>query len=118
MLRHNRSRSINERPEPTEPGCAEGIQTGEAMPMMGTVFLQGLHLAQPPCVLGHRVAGGQHRRTAARWVAPLFAKPRAWQVLDILIGLTIWARLCHSFLFDILINVANITNMSILTNSE
>ena len=27
----------------------------------------------------------------ARWLAPLFAKPRAWQVLDILIGLTIWA---------------------------
>ena len=27
----------------------------------------------------------------ARWLAPLFAKPRAWQVLDILIGLTMWA---------------------------
>ena len=26
----------------------------------------------------------------ARWLAPLFAKPRAWQVLDILIGLTMW----------------------------
>ena len=88
------------------------------MPMMGTVFLQDLHLAQPPCVLGHRISGGQHRRTAARWVAPLFAKPRAWQVLDILIGLTMWVRLCQSFLFDILINMANITNMSVLTNSE
>ena len=27
----------------------------------------------------------------ARWLAPLFAKPGAWQVLDILIGLTMWA---------------------------
>jgi L-lysine exporter family protein LysE/ArgO len=26
----------------------------------------------------------------ARWLAPLFAQPRAWQVLDILIGLTMW----------------------------
>src|SRR3990167_9515581 len=26
----------------------------------------------------------------ARWIAPLFKKPRAWQVLDALIGLTMW----------------------------
>jgi len=26
----------------------------------------------------------------ARWLAPLFAQPRAWQVLDILIGLAMW----------------------------
>jgi len=26
----------------------------------------------------------------ARWLAPLFAQPRAWQLLDILIGLTMW----------------------------
>ena len=26
----------------------------------------------------------------ARWLAPWFAKPRAWQVLDALIGLTMW----------------------------
>lgn len=26
----------------------------------------------------------------ARWLAPWFARPRAWQVLDILIGLTMW----------------------------
>lgn len=26
----------------------------------------------------------------ARWLAPLFARPRAWQVLDGLIGLTMW----------------------------
>jgi L-lysine exporter family protein LysE/ArgO len=26
----------------------------------------------------------------ARWLAPLFAQSRAWQVLDILIGLTMW----------------------------
>ena len=26
----------------------------------------------------------------ARWLAPLFAKPRAWQVLDGLIGITMW----------------------------
>jgi len=27
----------------------------------------------------------------ARWLAPFFAQPRAWQVLDMLIGLTMWA---------------------------
>ena len=27
----------------------------------------------------------------ARWLAPWFARPRAWQVLDVLIGLTMWA---------------------------
>lgn len=27
----------------------------------------------------------------ARLLTPLFAKPRAWQILDILIGLTMWA---------------------------
>jgi L-lysine exporter family protein LysE/ArgO len=26
----------------------------------------------------------------AQWLAPLFAQPRAWQVLDVLIGLTMW----------------------------
>lgn len=26
----------------------------------------------------------------ARWLSPLFAKPRAWQVLDIFIGITMW----------------------------
>ncbi|MGC3965485.1 MAG: LysE/ArgO family amino acid transporter [Rhodocyclaceae bacterium] len=26
----------------------------------------------------------------ARWLAPLFARPKAWQVLDALIGLTMW----------------------------
>ena len=26
----------------------------------------------------------------ARWLAPLFTRPRAWQVLDGLIGLTMW----------------------------
>ncbi|MDO5612837.1 MAG: LysE/ArgO family amino acid transporter [Paracoccus sp. (in: a-proteobacteria)] len=27
----------------------------------------------------------------ARWLAPLFARPRAWQVLDVLIGLVMWS---------------------------
>lgn len=26
----------------------------------------------------------------ARWLAPWFARPRAWQLLDGLIGLTMW----------------------------
>lgn len=26
----------------------------------------------------------------ARWLAPCFARPRAWQVLDILVGVTMW----------------------------
>jgi L-lysine exporter family protein LysE/ArgO len=26
----------------------------------------------------------------ARWLAPWFAKPRAWQVLEALIGVTMW----------------------------
>jgi L-lysine exporter family protein LysE/ArgO len=33
-----------------------------------------------------------------RQLAPLFAKPRAWQILDIIIGLTMWA-LAASLLF-------------------
>ena len=33
-----------------------------------------------------------------RQLAPLFAKPRAWQILDIIIGLTMWA-LAGSLLF-------------------
>jgi L-lysine exporter family protein LysE/ArgO len=27
----------------------------------------------------------------ARWLAPWFARPKAWQILDGLIGLTMWA---------------------------
>jgi L-lysine exporter family protein LysE/ArgO len=27
----------------------------------------------------------------ARWLAPWFARPKAWQLLDGLIGLTMWA---------------------------
>lgn len=27
----------------------------------------------------------------ARWLAPVFERPRSWQVLDVLIGLTMWA---------------------------
>jgi L-lysine exporter family protein LysE/ArgO len=26
----------------------------------------------------------------AHWLAPWFARPRAWQVLDVLIGVTMW----------------------------
>lgn len=33
---------------------------------------------------------GQGLSRGARWLAPSFARPRAWQVLDALIGVTMW----------------------------
>lgn len=64
---------------------------------LDTVLLVGSIGAQQPAVLrGWFVAGASTASLAwfgllgygARWLAPLFARPRAWQVLDGLIGLT------------------------------
>jgi L-lysine exporter family protein LysE/ArgO len=67
---------------------------------LDTVLLVGSIGAQQPAGLQFWFAAGASSASllwfcalgfGARWLAPLFAKPRAWQVLDILIGLTMWA---------------------------
>jgi len=67
---------------------------------LDTVMLMGSIGAQQPAGLrGWFIAGSSLASLVwfcglgfgARWLAPLFAKPRAWQVLDGLIGLTMWA---------------------------
>ena len=67
---------------------------------LDTVLLVGSIGAQQPTGLqGWFIAGSCLASLAwfsalgfgARWLAPLFARPRAWQVLDALIGLTMWA---------------------------
>jgi L-lysine exporter family protein LysE/ArgO len=66
---------------------------------LDTVLLVGSIGAQQPAGLqGWFVAGASVASLSwftalgfgARWLAPLFAKPRAWQVLDGLIGVTMW----------------------------
>ena len=64
---------------------------------LDTVLLVGSIGAQEPAALrGWFIAGAASGSLlwfgllgyGARWLAPLFARPRAWQVLDMLIGLT------------------------------
>jgi L-lysine exporter family protein LysE/ArgO len=66
---------------------------------LDTVLLVGSIGAQQPTPLqGWFVAGASTASLAwfsalgfgARWLAPWFARPRAWQVLDGLIGVTMW----------------------------
>ena len=66
---------------------------------LDTVLLVGSIGAQQPAALrGWFVAGASGASLAwfallgfgARWLAPLFGRPRAWQVLDRLIGLTMF----------------------------
>jgi len=66
---------------------------------LDTVLLVGSIGAQQPAPLqGWFVAGASAASLGwfaslgfgARWLAPWFARPRAWQVLDALIGLTMW----------------------------
>jgi L-lysine exporter family protein LysE/ArgO len=66
---------------------------------LDTVMLMGSIGAQQPAGLqGWFIAGASIASlgwftalgVGARWLAPLFEKPRAWQVLDGLIGLTMW----------------------------
>jgi len=67
---------------------------------LDTVLLVGSIGAQQPASLQPWFVAGASSASlfwfctlgfGARWLAPLFAQPRAWQVLDILIGLTMWA---------------------------
>ena len=78
----------------------------------------GAQPAEPARLSGYRGAAGKHRRAVrrgdtrvwfaigavtasavwfyglglgARWLAPLFRKPMAWRVLDLLIGCVMWA---------------------------
>ena len=66
---------------------------------LDTVLLVGSIGAQQPAGLqAWFVAGASIASLAwfsalgfgARWLAPVFARPRAWQVLDALIGVTMW----------------------------
>ncbi len=89
----------------------EGLRGGAAMAQaaaftllnphvyLDTVLLVGSMGAQQPAALqGWFVAGASIASATwfsllgfgARWLAPWFAHPRAWQVLDGLIGLTMW----------------------------
>lgn len=66
---------------------------------LDTVMLVGSIGAQQPASLQPWFVAGASTASAlwfaslgfgARWLAPWFAKPRTWQVLDGLIGLTMW----------------------------
>ena len=66
---------------------------------LDTVLLVGSIGAQQPAGLQSWFIAGASTASlswftalgfGARWLAPLFARPRAWQVLDALIGLTMW----------------------------
>ncbi len=66
---------------------------------LDTVLLVGsIGVQQPPALRGWFVAGACVASFlwfvtlgyGARWLAPLFDKPRAWQTLDVFIGLTMW----------------------------
>jgi L-lysine exporter family protein LysE/ArgO len=66
---------------------------------LDTVLLVGsIGAQQPPALRGWFIAGACCASLGwftllgfgARWLAPWFARPRAWQVLDALIGLTMW----------------------------
>ena len=94
------------------PGDAsDGLQRGAAVAQaaaftllnphvyLDTVLLMGSIGAQQPGALqGWFVAGASAASMAwftllgfgARWLAPWFSRPRAWQVLDGLIGMTMW----------------------------
>ena len=66
---------------------------------LDSVLLVGSIGAQQPAPLQGWFAAGASTASVlwfsalgfgARWLAPWFAKPRAWQLLDVLIGLTMW----------------------------
>jgi L-lysine exporter family protein LysE/ArgO len=66
---------------------------------LDTVLLVGSIGAQQPAPFQAWFAAGASTASllwfsalgfGARWLAPWFARPRAWQVLDALIGLTMW----------------------------
>ena len=77
---------------------------------LDTVLLVGSIGAQQPSSMQGWFAAGASSASllwfsalgfGARWLAPWFARPRAWQVLDALIGVTMWvlsALLLHHVL--------------------
>jgi L-lysine exporter family protein LysE/ArgO len=61
--------------------------------LVGSIGAQQERALQPWFVLGASAASAlwfSLLGLGARWMAPWFAKPRAWQILDGLIGLTMW----------------------------
>ncbi|SFN39941.1 L-lysine exporter family protein LysE/ArgO [Formivibrio citricus] len=90
-----------------EAGLSRGAAMAQAVAFtllnphvyLDTVLLIGSIGAQQPAQLrGWFVLGGSTASLCwfgilgfgARWLAPFFAKPKAWQILDGLIGLTMW----------------------------
>ena len=94
-------------------GAAPGTRTGRGAALaqaaaftllnphvyLDTVLLVGSIGAQQPGALRHWFIAGASAASAlwfgllgygARWLAPCFARPRAWQWLDGFIGLTMW----------------------------
>jgi L-lysine exporter family protein LysE/ArgO len=70
---------------------------------LDTVLLVGSIGAQQPAALRPWFVAGASLASlswftalgfGARWLAPWFARPRAWQILDGLIGLTMWLMAC------------------------
>lgn len=89
------------------PGLSRGAALAQAAAFtllnphvyLDTVLLVGsIGAQQPDGLRGWFIAGSSIASLGwftalgfgARWLAPLFARPRAWQVLDALIGLTMW----------------------------
>jgi len=89
------------------PGLSRGAVLAQAAAFtllnphvyLDTVLLVGsIGAQQPDGLRGWFIAGSSIASLGwftalgfgARWLAPLFARPRAWQVLDALIGLTMW----------------------------
>jgi len=85
--------------------CAAALAQAAAFTLLNphvyldTVLLVGSIGAQQPAGLQPWFVAGASSASlfwfcalgfGARWLAPLFAHPRAWQVLDVLIGLTMW----------------------------
>lgn len=99
------------RPDRLQPAGGPGLGRGAALAQaaaftllnphvyLDTVLLVGSIGAQQPAALRSWFVAGASSASllwfgllgyGARWMAPWFARPRAWQVLDALIGATMW----------------------------
>jgi len=100
-----RPQALHAAPDPPGFGRAAALAQAAAFTLLNphvyldTVMLMGSIGAQQPSALRAAFIAGACAASAswfvalgygARWLAPWFARPRAWQVLDALIGLTLW----------------------------
>lgn len=103
LMRARHSNALNVNDNGTAPSRGAALAQAAAFTLLNphvyldTVLLVGSIGAQQPPVLQGWFAGGASVASllwfsalgfGARWLAPWFARPRAWQVLDALIGLT------------------------------